>query len=140
MIKKSISLLTMVAIIFGTMITVNAQDDSKSYEMWEDIMFTPDNTKLKILEANMRKHNQTYHKSGPHKATVYNIVSGPNAGNIVWEMGALTYPDLDKRPSVGGHDEDWRDNIQPYIKKTHTVEYWRADKKLNNTDMLDGDN
>ena len=68
MIKKSISLLTMVAIIFGTMITVNAQDDSKSYEMWEDIMFTPDNTKLKILEANMRKHNQTYHKSGPHKA------------------------------------------------------------------------
>jgi len=84
----------------------------------------------------MRKHNQTYHKDGPHKATVYRIATGPNAGNLIWEMGALTYPDLDKRPSVGGHDEDWRDNIMPYIKKMHTVEYWRADKTKNNTEMI----
>ena len=140
MLKKSISLLIMVTMVFGTVITLNAQDNSESYRMWEDMMFTPDNAHLKTLEANMRKHNQTYHKSGPHKATVYNIVSGPNAGNIIWEMGALSYPDLDSRPSVGGHDDDWRDNIMPYIKKMSTVEYWKADKELNNTDMLDGDN
>jgi len=140
MIKTIKSLLLMVAIVFGTMITANAQDDDKSYEMWEDIMLTPDNTKLKVLAENMRKHNQTYHKAGPHKATVYNIATGPNAGKIIWEMGSLTYSDLDTRPSVGGHDEDWRDNIDPYIKKTNTVEYWKANKKLNNTDMLDGDN
>lgn len=139
MIKKCNSLLLMVAIVFGAMFTVNAQDDS-SYEMWEDIMLTPVNTKLKVLAENMRKHNQKYHNAGSHKATVYNITSGPNAGKIIWEMGALTYSDLDTRPSVGGHDEDWRDNIDPYIKKTNTVEYWKADKKLNNTDMLDGDN
>jgi hypothetical protein len=140
MIKKSISLLSIVAIIFGTLSNVNAQDDSNSYEMWEDVMLTPDSKNLKTLQDNIRKHNQTYHKDGPHKATVYNIVSGPNAGKIIWEMGALTYPDLDTRPSDGGHDEDWRDNVAPYIKKTNTVEYWRSNKKLNNTDMLDGDN
>ena len=139
MIKKCNSLLLIVAIVFGTMLTVKAQDDS-SYEMWEDIMLTPDNTKLKVLAENMRKHNQTYHAAGPHKATVYNITTGPNAGKIIWEMGSLTYADLDTRPSVGGHDEDWRDNIDPYIKKTNTVEYWKSNKKLNNTDMLDGDN
>jgi len=82
MIKKSISLLTMVAIVFGAMLTVNAQDDS-SYKMWEYIMLTPDNTNLKVLQDNIRKHNQTYHKEGPHKATVYNITTGPNAGKIV---------------------------------------------------------
>lgn len=139
MIKKTITLLSMLAIVFGTVFTVNAQDDDSSYKLWEDIMITPDNTKLKVLQTNMRKHNQMYHKSGPHKSTVYNITSGPNAGKIIWEMGPLTYPDLDKRPSVGGHDEDWRDNIEPYIKKTHTVEYWRDDKELNNTGMLDND-
>ena len=138
MIKKCNSLLLMVAIVFGTMLTVQAQDDS-SYEMWEDIMLTPDNTKLKVLAENMRKHNQTYHASGPHKSTVYNISTGPNAGKIIWQMGALTYADLDTRPSVGGHDEDWRDNVMPYIKKMHTVEYWKSNKKLNNTDMLYGD-
>jgi len=57
MIKKCNSLLLMVAIVFGAMLTVNAQDDSSSYEMWESIMLTPDNTKLKVLQENMRKHN-----------------------------------------------------------------------------------
>jgi len=139
MLKKSISLLIMFMMVFGTILNLNAQDNSDSYKLWEDIMLTPDNTNLKTLETNMRKHNQTYHKTGPHKATVYRISTGPNAGNLIWEMGALTYPDLDKRPSVDGHDEDWRDNIMPYIKKMNTVEYWRADQNLNNTDMLDDD-
>ena len=129
-----------VAVVFSTAFTANAQDDTKSYEMWESIMLTPDNTKLKILQVNMRKHNQTYHKEGAHKATVYNISTGPNAGKIIWEMGPLTFTDLDTRPAVGGHDDDWRDNVSPYIKKMNTVEYWRANDKLNNTSMLDDDN
>ena len=140
MFKKSISFIAMVAIVFGTVFTLTAQEEDKSYEMWEDIMLTPDKTKLKVLSENMRKHNQKYHKEGPHKSTVYNITTGPNAGKIIWEMGSLTYTDLDTRPSVGGHDEDWRDNIDPYIKRTNTVEYWRSNKKLNNTAMLDDDN
>jgi hypothetical protein len=140
MIKKCNSLLIMVAIVFGAMLTVNAQDDDSSYKMWEDIMLTPDNTHLKVLAENMRKHNQTYHNKGAYKSTVYNITTGPNTGKIIWEMGALTYSDLDKRPAVGGHDEDWRDNIDPYIKSYSTAEYWKADKKKNNTAMLDNDN
>jgi len=139
MIKKCNSLLLMVAIVFGTMLTVNAQDNS-SYEMWENITLTPDNTKIKVLQENMRKHNQTYHAAGAHKATVYSIATGPNAGKIVWSMGPLTFADLDTRPSVGGHDDDWRDNVSPYIKKMNTAEYWKADDKLNNTGMLDDDN
>ena len=91
----------MVAIVFGTMITVKAQDESKDYKMWEDIMLTPDNTKLKVLQENMRKHNMTYHKEGPSKATVYNISSGPNAGNIIWEMGPMMYKHNDSRPGEG---------------------------------------
>ena len=140
MIKKTVSLLMMVAIVFGAILTVNAQDDSSSYQMWESIMLTPDNTKLKVLGENMRKHNQKYHKEGPYKAAVYSISTGPNVGKLIWEMGPLTYSLLDARPSKGGHDEDWRDNVMPYIKKMHTVEYWKEDGKISNTGMLDGDN
>ncbi len=140
MIKNSILLMCMVAIAFGSMINVQAQDESKDYKMWEDIMLTPDNTKLKVLQENMRKHNMTYHKSGPSKATVYNIASGPNSGNIIWEMGPMMFKHNDTRPGEGGHDADWRDNVMPYIKKIQTIEYWTADKKLNNTEMLDDDN
>ncbi|NCO62996.1 MAG: hypothetical protein GW839_04605 [Flavobacteriales bacterium] len=136
MIKRPMLLVFMVAIVFGNMLTVKAQDDSKDYKMWEDIMLTPDNTKLKVLQENMRKHNATYHKEGPTKATVYNIVSGPNSGNIIWEMGPMMFKHNDVRPGEGGHDADWRDNVMPYIKKVQTIEYWTADKKLNNTDMM----
>jgi len=135
MIKKSISIMTLLLMVFGTFLTVEAQD--KDYVMWESITITPDNTKLKILGENMRKHNQTYHKEGPYKAYVYNISTGPNIGQIVWEMGPLTYSHLDGRPSDTAHDDDWRDNIMPYVKKMTNGEYWKKDKELSNTAMLD---
>ena len=137
MIKKPILLVCIVAMIFGNMFITKAQDDSKDYKMWEDIMLTPDNTKLKVLQENMRKHNITYHKDGPTKSTVYNISSGPNAGNIIWEMGPMMFKHNDMRPGEGAHDADWRDNVMPYIKKVQTIEYWTADKELNNTDMIE---
>jgi len=140
MIKRSISLLMMVALVFGAMTTIQAQESSAKYKMWENIMLTPDYTKLKVLGENMRKHNQKYHKDGPYEATVYNIATGPNVGKIIWEMGALTFTHLDARPSAGGHDEDWRDNVMPYVKKMNTAEYWKEDSKLSNVGMLDGDN
>lgn len=136
MLKKTIASLVTIVMLFGVSFTLLAQED---YKMWEDIMLTPDNTKLKILQANMRKHNQTFHKSGPYEATVYNITTGPNAGNIIWEMGPMMFKHNDTRPDAGAHNEDWRDNVMPYIKKIHTIEYWTEDDKLSNTGMLDGD-
>jgi hypothetical protein len=139
MIKKCNSLLLMVAIVFGTMFTANAQDNTPSDSMLESIMLTPDNTKLKVLGENMRKHNQKYHKEGAYKSTVYAISTGPNVGKIVWMMGPLKYTHLDSRPAEGGHDDDWRDNIMPYIKKMNAAEYWKQDIERSNTSMLDGD-
>lgn len=135
MIKKTISVMAVIAMVFSATVTANAQED-KSYKMWENIMLTPDNTKLKILSENMRKHNAQYHKAAPYNATVYNIVSGPNSGKIIWQMGPMHYKHNDTRPSEGGHDDDWRDNVMPYIKKIHTIEYWTQDDKLSNTSML----
>jgi hypothetical protein len=139
MIKKTISLLLMFFIAIGSMLTVNAQDNS-SYDMWESLMLTPDNTKIKALGEAMSKHNKKYHANGPYKATVYNISSGPNAGKLIWEMGPLKFSDLDGRPSAGGHDEDWRDNVMPNIKRMNTIEYWKEMDEVSNTGMLDDNN
>ena len=135
MIKKSISFIVMVFIVCGTLMTATAQED-KSYSMWEDIMLTPDNTQLKTLQANMAAHNKKYHKKAPFTSQVYNIVSGPNAGNIIWQMGPMMLKHNDSRPGEGGHDEDWRDKVMPYIKKMHTIEYWRQDDDLTNIKAL----
>jgi len=107
--------------------------------LWETILLIPDNTKLKTLGENMRKHNQKYHKEGPHQASVYNITTGPDTGKMVWIMGPLQYRHLDTRPAAGGHDDDWRDNIMPYVRRVQQGEYWAGDMELSNTAMMDGD-
>jgi hypothetical protein len=141
MIKRINSLLIAVTIILGGLFVTSAQEEEKKeYNMWESIMLTPVNSQLKTLQENMRKHNQTYHNEGAYDAQVFNVVTGPNSGNIIWEMGPLMFSHLDGRPSEGGHDEDWRDNVMPYIKKMHSIEYWRDMEKLSNTDGWDGDN
>lgn len=134
--KKFFSITCIAMLFFGAGFGVQAQEDDDNYAMWETIILTPDNTKLKVLGENMRKHNQKYHAEGPYSASVYNIVSGPYTGKLVWIMGPAQFPQLDARPSAGGHDEDWRDNVMPYIKKVEQGEYWRADDKLSNVSML----
>lgn len=129
----------MLAMVFMFSTSINAQE-SEDYNMWENMMFTPDYTQLKTLSENMRKHNEKYHSEGPYKATVYNISSGPNAGKMIWQMGSMMLKHNDNRPGANGHDEDWRDNVMPYIKKIHTIEYWSQDDEKSNTSMLGPDN
>lgn len=136
MLRSINSTILLLAILFGSLPTINAQDDS-SYAMWENIILTPDNTKLKALGESMRAHNMKYHASGTHEATVFSISSGPNAGKIVWSMGPVMFKHLDSRPAADGHDEDWRDSVMPYIKKMNTIEYWSTWRsELHNLDML----
>lgn len=124
--------------LLGGLAPLQSQEASTANPMWETILLTPDNTKLKVLAENMRQHNQKFHKEGSFNATVYTIASGPHTGKIIWMMGPLKFADLDKRPAAGGHDEDWRDNVMPYVKKSESGEYWRADDELSNTSMLSG--
>ena len=136
--KNLIVLLIAGLLILGYSPSLQAQDDADE-PMWETILITPDNKNLKVLAENMREHNQKYHSEGPYTASVYTINTGPNVGKIVWMMGPLKFTHLDNRPSAGGHDESWRDNIMPYVKKLSHGEYWQSDSKLSNTSMMTGD-
>ncbi|HLV69076.1 MAG TPA: hypothetical protein VKY34_00115 [Xanthomarina sp.] len=134
MLKKCIASVMMLAMILGVSFQVEAQE-SKNYSMWETVMLTPDYTNLKVFGENMSKHKEMYHKDGVFNSIVYNIASGPNAGNLIWQMGPMMFKHSDSRPE-GAHDIDWRDNVLPYVKKIQTVEYWTQDDDLSNTSML----
>ncbi|OUR94275.1 hypothetical protein A9Q87_01105 [Flavobacteriales bacterium 34_180_T64] len=140
MFKKTVASIMMLAMVFSFSWQSKAQEEDKDYEMWESIMLTPDKKNLKVLSDNMRKHNETYHKAAPYEANVFNITTGPNSGNIVWEMGPMMFKHNDTRPGEGGHDTDWRDNVMPYIKKMHSIEYWKKNDKLSNTGSLTDNN
>ncbi len=133
--KKVLSIFILTLFLFGPVSTLTAQEEA-SYAMWESFYITPDNTKLKALGEAMSKHNKKYHKDGPYRAVVYNVVTGPNTGKLIWQMGPLNYSHLDSRPSDGGHDEDWRDNVMPNIKKISTGEFWKQNDKVSNVEVM----
>lgn len=137
--KNSLTKTLIFLLCLGCMSNATAQEEAQKEPIWETIILTPDNTKLKILGENMRKHNQKYHKEGTYSASVYNIASGPHTGKLIWIMGPIQFSQLDDRPAAGGHDEDWRDNVMPYIKKVEQGEYWQGDNELSNVSMLTPD-
>jgi len=138
MLKKVLITLALGLFILSPLTSLNAQE-AEAYSMWESFYLTPDNTKLKALGEAMAKHNKKYHSEGPYQAAVYNVVTGPNMGKIIWQMGPLNFKHLDSRPSAGGHDEDWRDNVMTNVKKMSNGEYWKQDDEPSNTEMLQGD-
>ena len=138
MLKKVSIVLSITLFILGSFSELQAQE-AETYAMWESFYVIPDNTKLKALGEAMADHNKKYHSEGPHRAVVYNVVSGPNMGKLIWQMGPLNFKHLDSRPSEGGHDEDWRDNVMPNVKKLSKGEYWKQDDDVSNTEMLQGE-
>jgi len=59
--------MAVITLVLSATETVNAQED-KSDTMWENILLTPDNTKLKVLSDNMKGLNAKYHKDAPYTA------------------------------------------------------------------------
>ena len=133
--RKVLTILLTTLFVLGPVTILKAQEEP-AYAMWESMYITPDNSKLKALGEALSKHNKKYHNEGPYSAAVYNVVTGPNMGKMVWQMGPLNYSHLDSRPSAGGHDEDWRDNVMPNVKKLSNGEYWKQRDDVSNVQML----
>lgn len=135
MLKRTTSSLIVIMMLCGLFTNVSAQDAPRI--IWEYMMLTPDKSNLKKLQDNMHDHNAKYHNQVPYQAYVFTIATGPNIGKIIWQMGPLNFTDLDSRPSDNGHDEDWRDNVLPYIKYTTNGEYWKTDMKISELENMD---
>ena len=120
--KKSITFI----LAFALVIALQAQDQPETH-MYETIYLTPKLDAVGKLSENMSAHNKKYHGEGIHAAFVQNVLTGRRTGDMVWVTGPGPFASLDTRPAEGGHDEDWRDNVMPYLQDVSQSEYWRRD-------------
>ncbi len=104
--------------------------DTEPYVMFESIILSPSPKTIPTFSQKMAIHNKTFHATGPYEAAVYNIVTGPNVGKVVWMMGPCTFTDLDNRPKGSAHDSDWAGNVVPLLNGAEHAEYWKRDDKL----------
>ncbi len=107
--------------------TAYAQDN---YIQFQTIYLKPDTKHLGTLAQNMKAHNDNYHSAAPYHANVWQVANGPKGGWLVWSMGPATFAHLDDRPSGEGHDEDWANNVMPYVTDIGLIEFWRMNQEL----------
>lgn len=99
--------------------------ESKTYTQWDTFRFTVNNKDAKKFSKNMRNHIKKFHTQNPLKTKIYNITYGPNTNELIWVMGPVSFSELDARAEDKAHDDDWVDNINPYITAYNQSEVWR---------------
>lgn len=113
-------------VLLALLFTLSAvAEESKAYTQWDTFRFTVNNKDAKKLTKNMRAHIKKYHAKAPLKTQIFNVVYGPNSNELIWVMGPVSYSELDARADDKQHDDDWADNINPYISAYNESEVWR---------------
>lgn len=116
-------ILTLMVVLFFTY-SVTAEE-VKAYTQWDTFRFTINNQNAKEFTKNIRAHINKYHVKDPYKTTIYSVSYGPDANDLIWVMGPVSFSELDARPDDKQHDQDWSDNINPYITSYNQSEIWR---------------
>ena len=120
----------LVMALFLTSNGIAQEAAKKTYGMAELSFMLPKVGMEKAFVNSVKAHNDKYHKEGPNKAYIDNVLTGGEAGWFVWIMGPCTFTDLDSRPGEGAHADDWTKNIAPNIQKYGRTEYWKYNDKL----------
>lgn len=108
-----------------------AQEDEKpKSELVALHYMKPKKGQALMLKKAVEAHNKKYHAEKPYQAGLSTILTGNEAGWMVWEMGPFSYTELDEAPGQGEHMEHWRQSVDAYVEEYGRVEYWRYNKKL----------
>lgn len=122
--KLLFSLILLVPFLAISQVDVAAPESS--YLLHENMILTPSPTKLAEFKEGLKEHNEEFHSEEPYGARVYYISSGPNTGKYIWSMGPFPWEALDaQRDDREEHDEDWEQNVQPYLLPNSHTSYWR---------------
>lgn len=126
---KNIWLLVLV-VTFSINFEAIAQKMVDDYSMVFTLSMTAEKGKEKALENALKSHNAKFHPEGPYQSWVREVVAGANTGDYIWFMGPLMFRNMDSRPELAGHDEDWSKTIDPFVAGYGASEYWKRNDKL----------
>jgi hypothetical protein len=106
-----------------------AQDDAPAV-VFDQIMITPQPTKIAEFYKAVAEHNKQFHTEAPRQVAVYQIMTGPNTGKYIWNLGPCTWAELDERPMDAAHDKHWSSTVTPTLTTDANGTFWRFHPKL----------
>ncbi len=99
-------------------------------------IYTVHNIKVKsgqkmAFEAAYKQHVAKFHKADKEKVSVFEILSGSNAGSYQIVNGPISFADMDKDRTDGTvHGIDLDKSFFSYLENDHSVHYYRLDDSL----------
>ncbi len=85
--------------------------------------------KIVEFENGVKAHNAKYHASGPEKANLFSIMTGPRSGQYAWVQGPMSYAAMDKALTKE-HTIDWEKNVGAFTKKNGEIRFVRLESDL----------
>lgn len=128
--KKIVLSLLIIAGLLFNLDTIAQETEKKTYKMAEITYMMPNVGMEKAFEDAVKDHNEKYHKEGPFRGGLDQIVTGEESGWYVWVMGPCMFSDLDNRPNDDAHGAHWNKNVAPNIKKYGRTEYWKYNEGI----------
>lgn len=120
---------------FADFLVAQTGSGKTNYQMYNSNYMKPKRGHEKLFEEGVKAHNAAFHASGPHKASLSIITQGTNSdGWYLWNMGPLTYTDLDHQPNGNAkHDEDWDKNVDAHVEEYGESLLWKLNEELSYT-------
>lgn len=117
--------------LFCTVAIFAQTNEEKKVVVVESSYILPKNGMEEQFEAAIKAHNEKFHPKGDYVAGLRRVDYGDKAGWYVWIFGPTTYAALDSRPAKeGGHADDWKNNVDPFVEKYGPVNLWNFNEKL----------
>lgn len=103
--KRIISVLVMLAC------TAAMAQGEAPVVVFDQIMITPHPEKVMAFQKGVAEHNKQFHADAPRQVAVYQIMTGPNTGKYIWNLGPCTWAELDERPMDDAHNDHWANAV-----------------------------
>ena len=91
----------------------------------DQIMVTPHPEKVAAFHKGVAEHNKQFHAEAPRQVAVYQIMTGPNTGKYIWNLGPCTWADLDERPMDDAHDDHWTTAVASTLTTDSNGTFWK---------------
>ncbi|MEJ8844406.1 hypothetical protein WG954_18575 [Lacibacter sp. H375] len=118
-----------------TTLTIYGQPTTPVKNLYTVNSVTPKKGQKMAFEAAYKTHVAKFHKVD--KTTVYEIITGPNAGSYHIVSGAKAYEDFDtERSDKTAHSVDLDKNFFPYLEETTNATYRFIDSCSWNADVV----
>lgn len=101
-----------------------AQEETPTV-VFDQIMVTPHPEKIADFHKAVAEHNNQFHADAPRQVAVYQIMTGPNTGKYIWNLGPCTWADMDERPMDDAHNNHWTSAVASTLTTENMATFWK---------------